>query len=108
DVVQTKVGPVAVTATVGGVVAPRHARTIEEILGRAHEALNAAKARRRGSYVAYRPNIEREERRRENQRASDEIVSALNERRVLLAYEPVVETVTRKLAFHECLMRIRR
>ena len=108
DVVQTKVGPVAVTATIGGVVAPRHARSVEEILSRAQEALNDAKAKRKGSFLAYRPNIEREERRRENQRASDEIVSALNERRVVMAFEPVVETVSRQIAFHECLMRIRR
>ena len=108
DVVQTKVGPVAVTATIGGVVAPRHARSVDEILSRAQEALNAAKAKRKGSFLAYRPNIEREERRRENQRASDEIVSALNERRVVMAFEPVVETVSRQIAFHECLMRIRR
>lgn len=108
DVVQTKAGPVAVTATIGGVVAPRHARTVDEILARSHEALNTAKTRRRGSYLAYRPNIEREEQRRQNQRASDEIISALNEQRVLLAYEPVVDTARRTLAFHECLMRIRR
>lgn len=108
DVVQTKAGPVAVTATIGGVVAPRHARTVEEILSRSHEALQAAKARRRGSFQAYRPNIEREEQRRQNQRASDEIISALNEQRILLAFEPVVETARRSVAFHECLMRIRR
>lgn len=108
DVVQTKAGPVAVTATIGGVVGPRHARTVEEILSRAHEALHGAKAKRRGSFQAYRPNIEREEQRRQNQRASDEIITALNEQRVLLAFEPVVETVGRKIAFYECLMRIRR
>ena len=108
DVVRTKAGPVAVTATIGGVVAPRHARTVEEILSRAHEALNAAKSKRRGSFLAYRPNLEREEQRRQNQRASDEIISALNDKRVLLAFEPVVETNTRKIGFYECLMRIRR
>lgn len=108
NVVDTKAGPVAVTVTVGGVVAPRHARTVEEILARAQEASHAAKAKRRGSFAAYRPNVERENMRRENVRTSDEIVGALNERRVLIAYEPVVETVSRKMAFHECLMRIRR
>jgi EAL domain-containing protein (putative c-di-GMP-specific phosphodiesterase class I) len=81
---------------------------VDEILARAHEALNAAKNKRRGSYLAYRPNIEREEQRRENQRAGDEIISSLNEQRVLIAYEPVVNTGDRKIAFHECLMRIRR
>jgi len=46
--------------------------------------------------------------RRENVRAADEIVSALNERRILLAFEPVVDARSRATAFHECLMRIRR
>ena len=40
--------------------------------------------------MAYRPNLEREAPRRENVRATDEIVDALNERRIFLAYEPVV------------------
>src|ERR1043166_5027210 len=56
DVVETAAGPVAVTVTIGGIVAPRHAGTAEEMLERAHEALAAAKAKRRGSFEAYRPN----------------------------------------------------
>ena len=107
-VVNTKAGPVAATVTVGGVVAPRHARTVEEILARAQEASHVAKEKRRGSFAAYRPNIERDSRRQQNVRTSDEIVGALNERRVLIAYEPVVGSQSRALAFHECLMRIRR
>jgi diguanylate cyclase (GGDEF)-like protein len=108
DVVRTSAGPVAVTATIGGVTAPRHARSVSEVLSRSFEALNAGKARRRGSYQVYQPNLERDTLRRENIRAADEIVSALNERRILLAFEPVVETVSRKPAYYECLMRIRR
>jgi diguanylate cyclase (GGDEF)-like protein len=108
SVIDTTAGPVAATVTVGGVVAPRHARSVEEILARAQEACNVAKAKRRGSFAAYRPNVEREIARRENVRTSDEIVSALNDRRVLIAYEPIVEAHTREVAFHECLMRIRR
>ena len=56
-------GGTAGEPTIGGVVAPRHARNVEEVLSRAHEALNAAKSKRRGSFQAYRPNIEREEQR---------------------------------------------
>jgi len=108
DVVQTTHGAVAATVTIGGVSAPRHARTVEEILAHAQESLDSAKAKRRGSFVAYRPNIEREALRKENVRSTDEIVAALNERRILLAFEPVVAAVTRATAFHECLMRIRR
>jgi diguanylate cyclase (GGDEF)-like protein len=108
DVVRTAAGPVAVTVTVGGVTAPRHAATVAEIQARAQEALDRAKAKRPGSYQIYRPNLKREAVRRENVRAADEIVAALNERRILLAFEPVVDAATRQPAFHECLMRIRR
>lgn len=108
DVVRTSAGPVAVTVTIGGVTAPRHARTVAEILARAQETLVAAKAKRKGSYQVYRPNVERDAFRKENIRAADEIVAALNERRILLAFEPVVETASRKSAFYECLMRIQR
>jgi diguanylate cyclase (GGDEF)-like protein len=107
DVVQTAHGPVAATITIGGVAAPRHARTVAEILAHAQESLDTAKAKRRGTFVAYRPNIELEALRQENVRATDKIITALNERRIMLAYEPVVTTTRRQVAFHECLMRIR-
>jgi EAL domain-containing protein (putative c-di-GMP-specific phosphodiesterase class I) len=81
---------------------------VTETFARAQEALNNAKAKRRGSFQAYRPNLERDALRRENVRAADEIVGALNERRILLAFEPVVKAASRQPAFHECLMRIRR
>jgi diguanylate cyclase (GGDEF)-like protein len=107
DVVRTGAGPVALTVTIGGVTAPRHASTVQEILARAQETLDRAKAKRLGSFQVYRPNVEREALRRDNVRAADGIVSALNERRILLAFEPVVEAATLQPAFYECLMRIR-
>jgi EAL domain-containing protein (putative c-di-GMP-specific phosphodiesterase class I) len=41
-------------------------------------------------------------------RATDEIIAALNERRVFLVFEPVVTIGSRQPAFYECLMRVRR
>jgi EAL domain-containing protein (putative c-di-GMP-specific phosphodiesterase class I) len=108
EMVPTSAGPIAVTVTIGGVTAPRHARSLTEVLTRVQESLDTAKARRRGSFMAYRPNIEREALRRENVRATDEIVAALNERRIFLAYETVASATDRRAAFYECLMRIRR
>ena len=108
DMVSTKSGPIAVTVTIGGVTGPRHARSVAEVLTRAQETLDIAKGKRRGSFLAYRPSVEREALRRENVRATDEIVAALNERRIFLAYETVVSAADRKAAFYECLMRIRR
>ncbi|MEJ2434433.1 MAG: EAL domain-containing protein [Pseudolabrys sp.] len=108
DTVATAAGPVAVTVSIGGVTAPRHARSVQEVFSRALDALHAARARRHGSFVAYRPNVEREKLRRDSVRASDEIVAALNERRVTLAFEPVVNAGSRDVAFYECLMRVQR
>jgi diguanylate cyclase (GGDEF)-like protein len=108
EMVPTGAGPIAVTVTIGGVTAPRHARSVSEVLARAQETLDAAKLRRRGSFLAYRPSIEREQLRRENVRATDEIVAALNERRIFLAYETIASARDRQPAFYECLMRIRR
>jgi diguanylate cyclase (GGDEF)-like protein len=108
EMVPTSAGPISITVTIGGVTAPRHARSPSEVLARAQESLDAAKTRRRGSFQAYRPNIEREAIRRENVRATGEIVAALNERRIFLAYETVVSATDRRAAFYECLMRIRR
>lgn len=104
----TAAGPVAATVTIGGVTAPRHARTVKEILARAQDALHASRAKRHGSFTAYMPNVERDALRRQSVRAADEIVTALNERRIALAYEPVVDARNRRVVFYECLMRINR
>lgn len=106
DVVPTKSGPVSVTASIGAVSLPRYARNTDEAVNRAHETLDAAKQRRVGSFAAWRPDAARDAQRRVNIRVTDEIVTALNERRIKLAYEPVVSAVSRERAFHECLVRM--
>ena len=92
----TAAGPVAATVTIGGVIAPRHARTVPEVAARAQDALHASRTKRHGSFTAYLPNVERDTLRRRSVRAADEIVTALNERRIALAFEPVVEVGSRK------------
>ncbi|MBR0786135.1 bifunctional diguanylate cyclase/phosphodiesterase [Bradyrhizobium iriomotense] len=106
EVVPTKSGPVSVTASIGAVSLPRYARNTDEAVNRAHETLDAAKRRRAGSFAAWRPDATRDAQRRVNIRVTDEIVTALNERRIKLAYEPVVAAVSRQRAFHECLVRM--
>ncbi|HVX98346.1 MAG TPA: bifunctional diguanylate cyclase/phosphodiesterase [Pseudorhodoplanes sp.] len=106
EILVTPVGPVVAMVTIGGVTAPRHAGSVTEILSRALEALDRAQQKRPGSFAVYRPNRERDAIRRENIRATDQIVGALNDRRIVLAYEPVIEAESRKPAFYECLMRI--
>jgi diguanylate cyclase (GGDEF)-like protein len=106
EVVPTRSGPVSVTASIGGVAVPRYARSTDEAINRAQETLESAKRRRAGSFLAWKPNVERDAQRRVNIRVTDEIVTALNERRIVMAYEPVVVASSRENAFYECLVRM--
>jgi diguanylate cyclase (GGDEF)-like protein len=106
EVVPTKSGPVSVTASIGAVSVPRYARSADEAINRAQETLDMTKRRRPGSFSLWRPNVERDAQRRANIRVTDEIVTALNERRIVMAFEPVVEACSRNAAFYECLVRM--
>ena len=106
DVVPTSSGPVSVTASIGAVSVPRYARSADEAVNRAEETLDMAKRRRAGSFSLWRPNVERDAQRRVNIRVTDEIVTALNERRLVTAFEPVVDAFSRETAFYECLVRM--
>ena len=106
EVVPTKSGPVSVTASIGAVSLPRYARNADEAINRAQETLDSAKRRRAGSFGLWRPNVERDAQRRVNIRVTDEIVTALNDRRIVAAFEPVVEARSRQPAFYECLVRM--
>lgn len=109
DVFLTRAGPVAITVTIGGIIAPRHADSLAAMLGRSQEALDGIKARRRGAFQIYAPSLERERARQENLKTTDEIVSALNDRRIGLAFQPIVTAgPERRPAYYECLLRIRR
>ncbi|WP_168201558.1 EAL domain-containing protein [Phreatobacter aquaticus] len=108
EVFLTSAGAIVVSVTMGGVIAPRHAHSFGTMMGRAQEALDSIKLRRRGAFHAYLPDPEREQTRRENLRITDEILAALNERRVDLAFQPIVSARTGLPLSYECLLRIHR
>jgi diguanylate cyclase (GGDEF)-like protein len=107
EVFLTSAGAIVVSVTMGGVIAPRHAHSFGTMMGRAQEALDSIKLRRRGAFHAYQPDPERDRARRENLRITDDILAALNERRVDLAFQPIVSARTGKALSYECLLRIR-
>ena len=106
EIVPTRLGPVSATVSIGALHIPRYAHSSDEALNRVQEALDAAKRRRASSFLLWRPNAERDAQRRVNIRVTDEIVSALNEGRIVTAFEPVVDARSRKPVFFECLVRM--
>jgi diguanylate cyclase (GGDEF)-like protein len=105
-VVLTARGPVAVTVSAGSIALPGHASSVDQALARAEEALIAAKQRLRDSHVVYTPSREREKTRLRNINVADELITALNDKRIRIAFQPIVDATTGEAAIHECLVRM--
>ena len=105
-VVMTARGPVAVTVSAGSISLPGHASSVDQALARAEEALISAKQRLRDTHVVYAPSREREKTRLRNINVADELITALNDKRIRIAYQPIVDAVTGEAAMYECLVRM--
>lgn len=100
-------GP-AVQPRVGAVIAPLHGRTPQALLQFAEEALEVARQPTSPWFVRFDAEQRARAQAAPLAQASDEILSALNDRRVVLALQPVVAAKTQAIAFYEGLVRIRR
>ncbi len=105
-VIDTGSGPVSASVSIGCVAIPQCARHATEALARAEESLDSAKSTRRGAYVIYQLSEHRESSRRRNIQLADELVTALNDDRLKLAYQPIVATKTGETDLYECLLRM--
>ncbi|MCW5713388.1 MAG: bifunctional diguanylate cyclase/phosphodiesterase [Bauldia sp.] len=106
EVVVTGQGSIAVTVSIGGVVMPRNARTVLEAIARAEESLHAARELGFGRFVAHTHAADRHAERQANAALSTELVTALAEHRIRLAYQPIVDIVTRRPVLYEALLRL--
>lgn len=104
---ETSAGCAPATIRVGAVIAPRDGRTPQTLFQRAEEALDAARQHNGHRYVAYAASLARDDTRLQALHVADNIVTALNEQRVELAFQPVVRAATGEIAFHEALLRLR-
>jgi diguanylate cyclase (GGDEF)-like protein len=104
--IRTAVCQLSATISIGGVLLPDQAPTIPQALGHALHALDRAKLRRHDGFTAYEPSVAGESARKRNISIADEVISALEENRMLLALQPIVDTKTRLPALYECLLRM--
>ncbi len=104
---ETSAGPIPTTIRIGGVVAPREGRTTQVLFQHAEEALDVARQRNSSRFVAYTTSLAREDSRLHALQIADSIVSALNDKRVELAFQPIVHAPNGQTAFYEALLRVR-
>jgi diguanylate cyclase (GGDEF)-like protein len=106
EVVATRGGTVAATISVGAVWLPASASSSQEAMLRAEEALDHARGAGRDGFAAYMKSPQRETARLRMMTIADEVVAALNEKRLVFAYQPIIDAKTRAVKHHECLLRM--
>lgn len=107
SVIESSAGGLAASICQGYVVLPEQAGTVPEMLSRSLEALERAKATPGNPIASFEPNERRTSRRQKNIEMADRIVRALNERRMILALQPIVSAGSRQPVYYEALVRMR-
>lgn len=106
--IETHCGGVASTCSVGAVWLPQGAPNSQEAMLRAEEALERARTYGRDSYYMYRVSPQRNTARLRLMSVADEVISALKEKRLMFAYQPIFDAHSRQIVEYECLLRMKR
>jgi diguanylate cyclase (GGDEF)-like protein len=107
NVVESKKGSVAASISIGAVETPSDADSANKAMASAEAALDSAKRLGRSSWASFSEKTDVVTMRRRNTHMSDVILTALNERRVRLAFQPIVADIGEAASKFECLIRMR-
>ncbi len=107
SVIETRKGSVAASISIGAVEAPKDADSAHKAMASAEAALDQAKRLGRSSWSSFSEKTDTVTQRRRNTHMSDVILTALNERRVRLAFQPIVSDIGESPSKFECLIRMR-
>lgn len=106
--VETRAGQVSATCSVGAVWLPSDAATSQEAMLRAENALGRARAGGRDGFMVYEHSAQKESLRIRQMGLADEVIAALRENRLKLAYQPIIQARSRQVVHHEALVRMER
>ncbi|MGE0766939.1 MAG: putative bifunctional diguanylate cyclase/phosphodiesterase [Hyphomicrobiaceae bacterium] len=106
--IETSACPLSASISVGAVLLPDHAGTTHLALSRALQALDQARHGRNEGFVTFEPNAAIESTRKRNITIAEDVITALDEKRMLIALQPIVSTKTGKPDLFECLLRMQR
>ncbi len=104
---QMSTGAAGVSVSIGGIsVDHKRVRDAASLLTKAEMALRSAKDKGRGCFVSYDEEADNSSTNRLLLKSGDDFLCALKENRVKLAFQPVVNSKTQDVSFHECLIRM--
>lgn len=105
--IEMEEGVFPLTLTFGGITDPEGAREARIVLRRCEDAMQRS-VKEGVLFTLYKPDQKRDMRRLHDQSMADAIVRALNDRRIVIAHQPIVSAKTRQTAFCEALVRLHR
>lgn len=106
--IPTSACQLSATVSVGGITIPDHAKSVRQVFSRSLHALEAAKSRRCDSFVSYEDDSDHETSRKHRITIADDIMSALDDNRMRLVLQPIINSKTRKADIYECLLRMQK
>ncbi|MEQ1652591.1 MAG: bifunctional diguanylate cyclase/phosphodiesterase [Hyphomicrobium sp.] len=104
--VKTSACQISATISVGGLIIPDQAQTVQQTLNYTLLALEKAKTKRFDCFMAYEAIPGAETSRRRNITIADEVIDAIDEHRMRLVLQPMVSAKTGKADIYECLLRM--
>jgi len=100
-------GPLFVDLEIASTTLGNQAHCASEALMQTHAALQSPKKPNQ-KLVNFTPDMAMVHKpRRQNETTADDILTALNDRRISLAFQPIIDAQTRDLHHYECLLRLR-
>src|SRR5690349_3643167 len=104
--ITTEGGPIYATVSIGSVSFPEQGKTSFDVMTRAETALAEAKRAGRDCYMPYRVAEAQQRQQRTDIALGERVQRALKEGRLVFAYQPVVNSESGAVAYHECLLRM--
>lgn len=106
DPLQTEMGPIRIGVSVGGIILSHKDISPATAIAKAGFALRTAKEQGRGRFIAYEETTSKTQNYRSMLVTGDTFLKALKENRIHLAFQPVMDSKTGGVSFHECLVRM--
>lgn len=106
--IKTSAAQLTATISVGGVIIPDQARSVQDAVTFSIRALDIAKSKRFDCFVPYEPAPGGDVARLRNKSIAESVIAALDENRMRLVLQPMISTTSGRPEIYEALLRMER
>jgi diguanylate cyclase (GGDEF)-like protein len=104
--IRTSACQITVTVSIGGVIVPTQAHAVPEAINCALRALEKAKTKRFDCFMPFETSLSGSLQRTRSRVIADNVIDAIDEKRMRLALQPMVGAKSGKPEIYECLLRM--